>query len=260
MVLYIGIPGADLSAVPAKQGTQTFLSDDPLPILSLPGLLNWWNGDDAAVAASILSWTDRVQSKTLAAASAGVSPTIITGDNGKKAVHFVGAGKLDGPAATLNQANTYTLLYVLKPSNPLVIGALVGGNSGAGIGRVSYQWNTGYLAARNGNAGAPSQPSSSAGKIVASTTVIAAQSFDAANMKYGFSFNGVFDKYVGITGISGAEDQATAFTMAGTPGGTNLWSGDMYDLFLFAGDLHATANAGVLAYIIAKMKSRYGIA
>ncbi|KQV66650.1 hypothetical protein [Caulobacter sp. Root343] len=256
MGLYVGIPGSDYATSPAKQGTQTFPSDDPLPFLALPGLVNWWRGDDAVQLSSVTSVKDRIAGVSLASINSAQSPSLST-VGGKQGLLFAGAQTMSA-AASVVKNSAYTWVIVQKAAASLTTGAYIL-TAGTAPTANWYQWADGHTSARTAS-GTPGQPASDAGKVIANATQIIGLSFDSTGVKYGFSFDGVFNKSVPITsGQAGAESVATSFNFGASNLLGNPFSGTIFDIFQFDRDYHAAASAAYWAWLVSKLKIRYGI-
>lgn len=253
MGLYLSVPGADYSASAAKLGTQTFLAEDPLPFLALPGLVNWWRAEDAVQTGGITSIKDRVAGASLSAASGAASPTPTT-VSGKIGLSFDGGDQLTGAAYARKDA--YTWLIVHKAQDTALATSCFLAGTGTSPINSWYQFTDGTVKARNFSG----QPQSTAGKIVAGATKILGMSFDPVTHKYGFSFDGVFDKYIDVSSVqAGSENASTAFSVGADSSGGNKLTGTLFDIYQFDRDYHAAGNAAYFAWVVSKLKTRYGL-
>lgn len=255
MGIYIPIPGTDYSAAVGKIGTTPLIAaNDPFPVLELPGLANWWSGEDAAFNAGIMSWNDRVSGKALIAPSVLGSPSV-TAINGSPVVTFDGTNDYLDVDGSVGLLTGFSLLYVLSSPNPTASQlSCVTPVDASSTAQSVYLWPGGYIgttAKLN-----VAQVNSSNGKVAVSTPTIVVAAYDGAQWK--FSFNGVYDKALDPAS-TGPGATAALFRLGASGNKNNKFTGSMAEVMQFNGNLLSSANSLYFNWLIRRLKARYAI-
>ncbi len=253
--MFFSAPGTAFATSAAKRSTKTF-EDDPLPILGLPSLENWFSASEAVVGAdNITRVYDRKSAFALAAPTIAASPDrAVVG--GRQALEFLGAQYLLGSGA-IQLLNNFTQFYVLRPKPSFPTGLIVysPGVTTFANGLNTYMFSNGGFRFQK----VPAQQGGSAvGQFVAGANIIVGVSWNGT--RFAHSINGVQGS-IYTPATAGDIEAAAAFSVGAVSNGTGLFmKASLFDVLQFSADYHHADNAEVLSYLITKLKATYGIA